>query len=91
MSPHDTVNDERNALSDSKAGAEFIQTDLKKESPTGSSEEVDTIAQGILIDIPQYDKAQTAKVLRKIDYRLVPLLTIIYIISFIDRSNSKLP
>ena len=91
MSPHDTVNDERNAHSDSKAGAEFISTDLEKESPIGSSDEVDTIAQGILIDtsIPQYDKAQTAKVLRKIDYRLVPLLTIIYIISFIDRSNSK--
>jgi hypothetical protein len=35
----------------------------------------------------EYSEAEAAAVLRKVDYRLVPLLAVLYLISFIDRSN----
>ncbi|KAI9932521.1 hypothetical protein MW887_008763 [Aspergillus wentii] len=33
------------------------------------------------------DKAETARILRKIDWRLLPLLTVLYVLSFLDRGN----
>ncbi|RSM15073.1 hypothetical protein CDV31_005153 [Fusarium ambrosium] len=38
-------------------------------------------------DVPQYDRAETRRVLRKIDYRLLPLLAIPYLLSYMDRGN----
>lgn len=35
----------------------------------------------------QYDPKETRRLLRKIDYRLLPPLTVLYILAFIDRSN----
>lgn len=40
-------------------------------------------------DVPVFTSEQSRKTLRKIDYRLVPFLTSLYIISFVDRGNSK--
>lgn len=38
------------------------------------------------------DEPERAKrILRAVDFRLVPVLTLLYLISFIDRSNSELP
>ncbi|KAF9888592.1 hypothetical protein FE257_008524 [Aspergillus nanangensis] len=37
--------------------------------------------------VPTYDEAATKKVLRKIDVRLLPVLTLLYIFAFLDRSN----
>lgn len=36
---------------------------------------------------PTYDAGETKKIVRKIDYRVLPPLTILYLLSFIDRSN----
>jgi hypothetical protein len=36
-----------------------------------------------------FDHKERVRILRKIDYRLVPLLAVIYLIAFIDRGNSK--
>lgn len=36
---------------------------------------------------PLYDDAETKRILRKVDYRLLPVLTILYILSYLDRSN----
>lgn len=36
-----------------------------------------------------FDAKERRRILRKIDYRLVPLLGVIYLIAFIDRGNSK--
>lgn len=36
----------------------------------------------------ELDEAESARVLRKVDMRLVPLLSLLYLVSFIDRSNS---
>lgn len=75
-----------------KAVAEIIGKDLRDEANGPSAEEIEAVEEaGIVFDIPEYSDAETKRILRKIDYRLVPLLTIMYIISFIDRSNSKFP
>lgn len=36
-------------------------------------------------------EADANRVLRKVDYRLVPILSLLYLVAFIDRANSKLP
>lgn len=35
----------------------------------------------------EFDSHEARRIARKIDYRLLPMLTILYILSFIDRSN----
>lgn len=35
------------------------------------------------------DPAQVARLRRKIDWRLLPLLSLMYLLSFLDRVNSK--
>lgn len=38
--------------------------------------------------LPQeFDDVETAKVLRKIDWRLLPMLSFLYLLAFLDRSN----
>jgi hypothetical protein len=36
-----------------------------------------------------YDKIETRKILRKVDKRLLPVLTLLYLLSFLDRGNSS--
>jgi hypothetical protein len=40
----------------------------------------------IIIDLPP---AEGRRALKKVDYRLVPLLAILYLVAFIDRSNMQ--
>jgi hypothetical protein len=40
----------------------------------------------VIIDLPP---AEGRRALRKVDYRLVPLLAILYLVAFIDRSNMQ--
>ncbi|KAG9767952.1 MFS general substrate transporter, partial [Aureobasidium melanogenum] len=35
----------------------------------------------------QYDPLEEARILKKIDYRLVPVLSLVYLLAYIDRSN----
>jgi hypothetical protein len=37
----------------------------------------------------ELDETEANRVLRKVDYRLVPMLSLLYLVAFIDRSNSK--
>lgn len=37
----------------------------------------------------ELDESESARVLRKVDMRLVPMLSLLYLVAFIDRSNSK--
>jgi hypothetical protein len=37
----------------------------------------------------ELDESESARVLRKVDMRLVPMLALLYLVAFIDRSNSK--
>jgi sugar phosphate permease len=36
---------------------------------------------------PQFDAARTKKLLRKLDWHIVPFLSLLYLLSFLDRSN----
>lgn len=38
-------------------------------------------------DLPDYHDAETTRILRKVDFRLVPMLTILYLLAFLDRGN----
>ena len=40
-------------------------------------------------DLPAYDDAETRRILRKADWRVIPCLAAMYLVSFIDRSNSE--
>lgn len=37
-----------------------------------------------------YDEVETKRILRKVDLRLLPCLTLLYLLSFLDRGNSKI-
>lgn len=37
--------------------------------------------------MPDYRDRETRRILRKVDFRLIPLLTTLYVFSFLDRSN----
>lgn len=39
----------------------------------------------VLHELP---KEEVSRILRKVDYRLVPLLAFLYLVAFVDRSNS---
>ncbi|KAM5349151.1 hypothetical protein ACJ41O_008974 [Fusarium nematophilum] len=38
-------------------------------------------------EMPLYDEIETRRILRKVDFRLVPCLATMYLVAFIDRSN----
>lgn len=56
------------------------------------SAEKDSLSSGgIEAQRVELDEAEAARVLRKVDYRLVPMLSLLYLVAFIDRSNSMFP
>lgn len=61
----------------------------KPKSEESSSDELYTIENGATEVAVDYTEAETSRILRKIDYRLVPLLGVLYLLAFIDRGNSK--
>ncbi|SRR6266536_6320623 len=72
--------------------------DEKVKGDTSSSEEIETAGglytvengaiahEQVALD---YTEAEKTRILRKIDYRLVPLLGVLYLLAFIDRGNSE--
>ena len=36
-------------------------------------------------DLPVFDKAEEKKIIRKMDLRIIPMVTTLYLLSFIDR------
>lgn len=41
------------------------------------------------VDLSQYSVDERKRILRKVDWRVVPLLSFLYLVSFIDRGNRK--
>ncbi|PGH15060.1 hypothetical protein AJ80_05685 [Polytolypa hystricis UAMH7299] len=39
------------------------------------------------VDVDSYSKEETTRIMRRIDYRLIPILAYLYLLSFIDRGN----
>lgn len=66
---------------------EFAATHKEGVTDESSGEELVTVEKGytdVLVELPP-DEARRA--LKKVDYRLVPLLSLLYLVAFIDRSN----
>lgn len=67
-------------------------TDLKYDDSGNRTEHLDEKTSNSSGEIEaQYvelDEAESARVLRKVDMRLVPMLSLLYLVAFIDRSNS---
>lgn len=40
-----------------------------------------------VLKLPRYDDKETHRILRKVDYRLLPMLTLLYVLAFLDRGN----
>jgi hypothetical protein len=52
-----------------------------------SGEELVTVEKGYENVIAELPHAEGQRALKKVDYRLVPLLSLLYLVAFIDRSN----
>lgn len=66
---------------------------MEKEKLDSSLKDPDCIedvdAEAVDALVPEHDEQETAKILRKVDWRLLPMLTILFVISFVDRSNGE--
>lgn len=56
-------------------------------SPTSDDVERDE-ADEVRRSVQAYSPEEAKRILRKVDYRLIPLLTLLYLLAFIDRGNS---
>ncbi|TFK43569.1 major facilitator superfamily domain-containing protein [Crucibulum laeve] len=67
----------------------FLKPKQSRESPASSVLEKPHIhhALGSVESGPTYDKERTHTLLRKMDWNLVPFLALLYLLSFLDRSN----
>jgi hypothetical protein len=73
-----------------KAVRTRVSIDEKAHGSPATSEDVENLElAAIIVDIPAYSPEEQTKILRKIDYRLIPLLTSLYLFSFLDRGNSE--
>lgn len=72
------------ATSDAKVETESEERKIEKvgDKKGGSESELEANA----ID---YDGPEARRILNKVDWRLVPVLSLLYLVAFIDRSNSK--
>jgi hypothetical protein len=68
------------AMDQDKLSTEQHHTESVEEIPNSSGE---LEAQNV-----ELEEKEAARVLRKVDVRLVPILTLLYLVAFIDRSNS---
>ncbi|EKD13341.1 uncharacterized protein L3040_002798 [Drepanopeziza brunnea f. sp. 'multigermtubi'] len=66
--------------SDSSVDMEISQTEKAKV-------EVSPTIQTSIDDSPHFDAQRTKKLLRKLDWHLVPFLSLLYLLSFLDRTN----
>ena len=71
------------AMDHDKHSAEHQQTEKVAEQISTSSRSGEIEAQNV-----DLEEKEAARVLRKVDMRLGPLLSLLYLVAFIDRSNS---
>ena len=65
---------------------EYAQASEFIEEPKSGLATLDAGATNVLVELPP---GEERRILRKIDYRLIPLLGFLYLVAFVDRSNSK--
>lgn len=73
------------ATNDVKVETESEERKIEKvvDKKEGSESELEANA----ID---YDGPEARRILNKVDWRLVPVLSLLYLVAFIDRSNSEM-
>lgn len=71
---------------DEKRGAE-LNNEQRIENL--NAEKISTSSGELEAQHVELDEAEANRVLRKVDYRLVPMLALLYLVAFIDRSNSQ--
>ena len=71
------------------AKSEFIAPDDKRIEDTTDGEKK-LSSDGELEAFVEVSDEEGRKILSKVDYRLVPILALLYLVAFLDRSNSKL-
>jgi hypothetical protein len=69
-------------------------TDIEKPTTMGVEQVADTPLSGSVNEkhqdgeqIPHFTQEQEKRVLRKMDLRLIPMLSILYLLAFLDRGN----
>lgn len=67
---------------------EYTNGHGKTYDPEPVKSELHTVDAGFTDVVADADPKEVARVLRKVDYRLVPLLSLLYLVAFVDRSNS---
>lgn len=72
----------RSVIFSSAMNTDSLDSTMKQQLEEGRSDED--------ANVVVYDEKEAKAILRKVDYRLIPMLTLLYVLSFLDRSNSKL-
>ncbi|KAL1954411.1 hypothetical protein VTO42DRAFT_1181 [Malbranchea cinnamomea] len=71
-----------------KEAAEFTQDEsLQNKGALATDDPLDNDLEARRRAVESYTPEETSRILRKIDYRLVPMLSVLYLLSFIDRGN----
>jgi len=63
---------------------EYVAEKSGSEAPSGELATVEKGYKDVLVELP---KEEGRRILRKVDVRLVPVLALLYLVAFIDRSN----
>ena len=83
--------DSPNTSPDLKAqeAGRLVYTDQEKHHSAAdtSRTELATVDMGCPHVVAELPSNESTRILRKVDYRLVPLLGLLYLVAFIDRSN----
>ncbi|KAH8780044.1 putative nicotinamide mononucleotide transmembrane transporter protein [Diaporthe sp. PMI_573] len=72
-------------MADIKAPVDSSGTSME-EKPVGKTVE-DVDSQSVQVEAAGWDESSTKKLIRKIDVRLIPFLALLYLLSFLDRTN----
>ena len=72
----------------SEKEAEVVQRDNQQPAVLATDDLLDNDLDARRRAVEAYTPEEASRILRKIDYRLVPMLAFLYLLSFIDRGNS---
>ncbi|TFK22746.1 high-affinity nicotinic acid transporter [Coprinopsis marcescibilis] len=75
-----SVKSNTNDNSPSESVLEKLEVDVR-------NKDIDASADALIEDRITFDDAQTGRLLRKMDWNIVPFLSFLYLLSFLDRSN----
>lgn len=66
---------------------EYAVPAVQVASDSNSDEELRTADKGYTDVIAELPEAEKRRILRKVDWHVIPILTLLYLVAFVDRSN----